>query len=160
MERDRSRTKVFIVYDTKYGNTRIVAEEIAKGLREVEGIEVHVEDVERLRPESVADSDAILIGSPNHLGGPARTIKKFIDRLGEIELRASWFAAFDTYLARKDFEKAVRKIEKRVEERIPRLKQIAPGLSIRVKGIKGPIAENELLRCREFGRRLGSRLQP
>jgi len=31
--------KVFVVYDTKYGNTKLAAETIVEGMREVEGIE-------------------------------------------------------------------------------------------------------------------------
>jgi flavodoxin len=38
--------KVFVVYDTKYGNTKLVAEKIVDGLREVEGTETAISDVE------------------------------------------------------------------------------------------------------------------
>jgi len=30
--------RVFIVYDTKYGNTKLVAEKIAEGMRELKGV--------------------------------------------------------------------------------------------------------------------------
>ncbi|MCP8305620.1 MAG: flavodoxin domain-containing protein, partial [archaeon] len=73
--------KVFVVYDTKYGNTKLVAETIVEGMREVEGIETAISDVEEVDLERVADYDAILIGSPNHWGGPVRGIKKLIDKL-------------------------------------------------------------------------------
>jgi menaquinone-dependent protoporphyrinogen IX oxidase len=54
--------RVFVVYDTKYGNTKLVAEKIVEGLGEVKGIETAISDVEEVNLEKVADYDAILIG--------------------------------------------------------------------------------------------------
>jgi len=150
--------KVFVVYDTKYGNTKLVAEKIVEGMREVEGIETAISDVEKVDLERVADYDAILIGSPNHMGGPARSIRKFIDKLGKADLKAKWVAVFDTYLGR-DFEKAVKKMEKRIDEKVPGLKLIIPGLSIKVGGMKGPILDEELPKCKDFGMEIATQLK-
>ena len=46
--------KVFIVYDTKYGNTKLVAEKILEGIGEVEGIETTISDVEATDPKKAA----------------------------------------------------------------------------------------------------------
>jgi flavodoxin len=73
------------------------------------------------------------VGSPNHFGGPIRGIKKFIDKLGKLNLKGKQAAVFDTYV-RGQFEKAVKKMEKRINEKVPRLKLVAPGLSIKVQG--------------------------
>ena len=151
--------KVFVVYDTKYGNTKLVAEKIVEGMREVEGIETAISDVEEVDLEKVADYDAILIGSPNHVGGPVRGIKKFIDKLGKLDLKARWVAVFDTQLGGNQFEKAVKKMEKRISEKIPRLKLIAPGLSIKVGGMSGPIVDGELPKCKEFGKKIADQLK-
>ena len=150
--------KVFVVYDTKYGNTRLVAEKIAEGMREVDGIETAISDVEEVDLEKVANCNAILIGSPNHWGGPSRTIRKFIDKLGKLDLKAKWVAVFDTYI-KEDFEKAVKKMEKRIHEKVPNLKLIASGLSIRVGGMKGPIVEGELPKCKDFGKKVAAQLK-
>jgi flavodoxin len=99
-----------------------------------------------------------LIGSPNHFGGPTRGPKKFIDKLGKLPLKGKMFAVFDTYIG-KDFEKAVKKMEKRINEKAPGLKQIAPGLSIKVQGIKGPILEGELPKCKEFGKKIATQVK-
>jgi flavorubredoxin len=150
--------KVFVVYDTKYGNTKLVAEKIVEGMREVEGIETAISDVEEVDLERVADYDAILIGSPNHWGGPVRGIKKLIDKLGKLDLKARWVAVFDTYI-KGDFEKAVKKMEKRINEKVPRLKLIVPGLSIKVGDMKGPIVDGELPKCKEFGKKIADQLK-
>jgi menaquinone-dependent protoporphyrinogen IX oxidase len=150
--------KVFVVYDTKYGNTKLVAEKIMEGIREIGGIETSISDVEKVDHKIVAGYDAILIGGPAHFGGPTRTINRFIDKLGKLQLEAKWIAVFDTYL-KEDFEKAVKKIERRINEKIPRLKRIIPGLSIQVTGMKGPIAEGELPKCVEFGKKIATQLK-
>ena len=150
--------KVFVVYDTKHGNTKLVAEEIAEGIGEVGGIEIAISDIEEVDLQKVADSEAILVGSPNHMGQPARGIKKFIDKLGRIDLKAKWVAVFDTYLG-GDFEKVVKKMEKRIGEKAPGLKLIASGLSIRVGAMKGPIVDGELPKCKNFGRKIANQLK-
>ena len=99
---------VFVVYDTKYGNTKRVSETIVEGLQEVEEIKIAISDVEEVDIDNVANSDAILIGAPNHIGRPTRTIRKFIDQLGKRDLTAKWVAVFDTCLG-GDFDKALLK---------------------------------------------------
>jgi len=150
--------KVFVVYDTKYGNTKLVAEKIVEGMKEAEGIETSIGDVEETDPEQAAAFDAILVGSPNHFGGPVGGIKRFIDKLGKLDLEARWIAVFDTYEG-GDYEKAVKKMEKRIGEKAPALKPITPGLSIKVDGTKGPITDGELPKCKEFGKKIADQLK-
>lgn len=150
--------KVIVVYDSKYGNTKLVAETIAAGMRQVEGMETVVSGVKEVDLNRIPDYDAILLGSPNHIGRPTRGIKKFIDKLGKLPLEGKMFAVFDTYLG-KDFEKVVKKMEKRISEKVPGLKPVAPGLSIRVEGMKGPISEGELPKCREFGNKIATQMK-
>jgi len=150
---------VFIVYDTKYGNTKLVAEKIAEGIRELKGIETEVSDVKEVDFKKLADADAILIGAPNHMGSPSRAIMKFIDGLGKLELKAKQAAVFDTYMGR-DFEKAAKKMENKLREKVPSLKLMTPGLSIRVDDAQGPITEGELPKAIEFGKKIATQLKP
>ncbi|MEM3712700.1 MAG: flavodoxin domain-containing protein, partial [Thermoproteota archaeon] len=64
--------KVFVVYESKYGNTGNVAKEIIEGLNEAEGIEVLLKELKKADLEEVQNYDVLLIGSPNHIGGPTR----------------------------------------------------------------------------------------
>ena len=150
--------RVIVVYDTKHGYTKLVAEKIIEGIGEAGGIETAMSDVEETDPKGAADYDAILIGSPTHFGGPVRGINKFIDKLGKLDLKAKWVAVFDTYL-KEDFEKAVKKMEKRISEKVPGLKLITSGLSIRVDDMKGPVTDGELPKCREFGKKIATQLK-
>ena len=106
----------------------------------------------------ILDYDVILIGSPNHIGGPTRGIKKFIDKLGKIGLGEKMGAVFDTYMGR-DFNKAVRKREKRINEKVSGLKLITSGLSIKVGEMKCPIVEGELPKCKEFGKKIARQMK-
>ena len=146
--------KVIVVYESKYGNTNRVAEEIITGIKESKGIEIVLHEVKNVNMDNVIDSDAILIGSPNQWGRATGSIRKFIDGLGEINLNRVPVAVFDTYIG-GDFGKAVRKMEKQITEKVPSLNLVTPGLSIKAKGAKGPILEEELPRCREFGIKIG-----
>jgi menaquinone-dependent protoporphyrinogen IX oxidase len=150
-------TKVLVAFDTKYGNTKLVAETIAEGMREVEGMEVTISNMKEIDLKKIIDYDAILMGAPNHMGGPTRTAKKFIDKLGKLNLN-KLVAVFDTYM-HKDFDKAVKKMEKKINEKAPELKIVTPGLSIRVEGMKGPIAEEEFPKCREFGKQVATQIK-
>jgi flavorubredoxin len=150
--------KVIVVYESRYGNTKLVAETIIEGMRQVKGVEAFLSEVKEVDISQVSSYDAILVGSPNHIGGPTRGVKKFIDKLGKLNFGEKLFAVFDTYLG-KDFEKAVKKMEKRINEKASGLKMIAPGLSIRVQGMKGPIAEGELSKCKEFGKKLATQIK-
>jgi len=150
--------KVIVVYETKYGNTKFVAETIIEGLKKVKGIETALSELKKVDLNEIPDYDAILVGSPNHLGGPTRGIKKFIDKLGKLNLKGKMGAVFDTYLG-GNFEKAVQKMEKRINEKVPGLKLVVPGLSIKVQGMKGPILEGELPKCKEFGNKLATQIK-
>ncbi|MFW9972219.1 MAG: flavodoxin family protein [Candidatus Odinarchaeota archaeon] len=142
--------KVLIAYDTKYGNTKRVGELIAEGINTVDGNEVIIENVKDVNLNKEETYDLILIGSPNHMGSHVGSVKKFIKTLSKATLKVGSYAAFDTYMA-KDFEKVVKKIEKQVNSTMPDLKKAFPGLSIQVSGMKGPIVEEDLEKCKDFG---------
>jgi flavorubredoxin len=152
--------KVLVVYDTKYDNTKLAAESILEGIREAEGIETAIGYVKEIDPGKVADCDAIVLGAPNHMGRPSRTMKKFVDRLAELDLKAKDVAVFGTYAGRiRTVDRAVKKLEKMVEKKLPNLNLISLGLSVRVIGIPGPLAEGELPKCVDFGKKIASQLK-
>jgi len=151
--------KIIVVYESKYGNTKRVAETIMEGIREVQGAEAVLNELKEADLNKIAEYDVILIGSPNHFGGPTKSVREFIDKLEKLNLDGRHFAVFDTYLGKGFFEKAAKKIEKRINEKVPGLKQIGPVLSIAVQGSKGPIVEGELPKSKEFGKRIATQLK-
>ena len=153
-------TKFIIVYSSWFGNTRKVAETIGKGISRNEENQVLVKEIKEVNPKDVLSYDVILIGSPNHMGGPTRSAKKFVDKLGKLDLGNKRGAVFDTYVRENvHVNKAVRKMEKRINQKIPGMELMADGLSILVKGVKGPLAEGELTECEEFGNKIANQLK-
>lgn len=57
-----------IIYESMYGNTHVIAERIADGLREG-GVTPHVVSVEHAAPEVVARAGLVVIGGPTHAHG-------------------------------------------------------------------------------------------
>jgi flavodoxin len=151
--------KVFIIYDSKYGNTKIVAENILENLMQAEGIEADIGYAKEVDPQKLICYDALIIGAPNHMGRPSQTIQKFIDGLGKLALKAKNGAVFGTYSGRvRPLDRAVKKQEIILERKLPNLKLLSPSLSIKVKGVTGPISEGELSRVKEFGKRIANQL--
>jgi flavodoxin len=151
--------QVFIIYDSKYGNTKIVAENILEGLKQAEGIEADIGYAKEVGSQRLVCYDALIIGAPNHMGRPSRTMNKFIDRLAELDLKAKNVAVFGTYSGRiRPVDRAVKKLEKKVEKLLPYLRPILPSLSIRVRGVSGPVVDGELSKCKDFGRRIAHKL--
>jgi flavodoxin len=145
--------KVAVLYESKYGNTKRVAETIAEEIKRVSGMEATVTALKDIDVNDIANYDLILLGGPTHFGGPTRGVRKFIDALGKRNVNGKYVAVFDTYLG-EDFEKGVRKMEEQIRAEALGLKLLARGLSIRVEGMKGPIAEGELVKCNDFVKRL------
>lgn len=150
--------KAIITYESNYGNTKLVAETIAAGMKLTPAIEAIVAELKDVDLTQVGEFEAILIGSPNHMGRATMGIRKFIDKLGTLHLDGKQVAFFDTYMGR-DFEKAVKGMEKQLHEKATGLKLLTPGLSIRVNGTKGPIADGELPKCKEFGAKIAALLK-
>jgi len=147
--------KAIVVYESKYGNTKLVAEAIVEGMNQVAGTRAEAVELNDADLTGMGDFDTILIGSPNHMGRATRSITKFIDKLGKLNLEKKRGAVFDTYLG-GDFEKAVKKMEKQLREKATGITLVSPGLSIRVGGMKGPIADGELPKCKEFGAKIAA----
>ncbi len=150
--------KAIIIYESKYGNTRRVAEAIAKGMGAISGTEAVLCELKETDRKGLKDFDVIVVGSPNHIGTATRSIRKFIGEMGKLGLAEKVVAVFDTYMG-GDFEKAVKKMEKSIKEKVAGVKLPMPGLSIRVDKMKGPVTEGEMPGAREFGEKVAGEIK-
>ena len=156
---DIALAKFYITYDTKYGNTKLVAESIAEGMREVACVEVSIDYVKDIDVEKLREADELVLGAPNHMARPSRAMMKFVDTLSKQSLKAKNAAIFGTYSGRvRNPDRAVKKMEKIIEEKFPSTKLVSPSLSVRVYGVTGPLAEGELQKCKEYGRTIANQV--
>ncbi len=68
------------MYYSKSGNTKKLATEIAKGVREVEGVECVLKSVSEVTEDDFLTSDGIIAGSPVYFGTMTAELKDVFDR--------------------------------------------------------------------------------
>lgn len=76
--------KIAVLYDSKYGNTKQVAEVLAEKMQ-AGGHEVQLFRTTKSKPADLLAFQpiAILVGGPTHMHKPARTLNKYIKKLGK-----------------------------------------------------------------------------
>jgi len=83
-----------VVYDSKFGNTRRIAETISDAL-EKKGTEVNVIPAEEATPLA-AGMDLLVVGGPTHAHGASAGMKAWLDAVGPGALSGVSVTAFDT----------------------------------------------------------------
>ncbi len=146
-----------VVFDSWYGCTKAVAEEIARGLSADGRVATIVTNVKDTTAEHVRDHDVIVIGSPNHFGGPTPRVRDLVRRLRAFDLRGKRVAFFDTCFA-SDRGKAKGKLEAMLREQNPFLSPPFLGLSVTVEATRGPLMPGEMAKARELGGMIRSTL--
>lgn len=71
--------KVLILYATDYGNTQKMAQAVLTGAKSVAGTSTLLKTAEEATSEDLIEHDALILGTPVHMGSPDWRIKKFID---------------------------------------------------------------------------------
>lgn len=71
--------QILILYYSKGGNTRKLAEAIADGVTEVEGTNALLKRTDEVAKDDFVTSDGIIAGSPVYFGGMAAQLKKIFD---------------------------------------------------------------------------------
>lgn len=100
--------KVLVVFYSTYGHNYIMAQSVADGVRQVEGVTVEVQRIAETlsdeilgkmgaleaqksfahvpvaNPKEFANYDAVIIGGPTRFGLPAAQVKVYLDALGQV----------------------------------------------------------------------------
>lgn len=141
--------KALIAYVTSYGYTREAANAIADGIRET-GAEAELVDVSEYKiselVEKLEESKALIIGSPTINQDAVKPVWDFLSEVSPIVNRGKIALAFGSYGWSG--------------ESVPLLTDRLKGLKFKVidQGLKIHFraSEEELQRCREIGREIGS----
>jgi NAD(P)H dehydrogenase (quinone) len=72
--------KVLILYYSRSGNTEKIAEEIARGVATVEGVEAVLRPAKDAVKEDFVECDAVVAGSPVYFGTMAAELKEVFDK--------------------------------------------------------------------------------
>jgi multimeric flavodoxin WrbA len=86
-------TKITIAYHSGYGRTKVQAEYILKGLKEVKGVETYFIDVTTIDDKGwkqLDDSNAIIFGSPTYMGSVSAKFKEFMEATGKKWFEQKW----------------------------------------------------------------------
>lgn len=70
--------QALVIYYSRTGNTKKMAESIAEGIKN-EGMEVAIKEVKDVDTDELLKYDALVIGSPTYYGTMAYEIKKLLD---------------------------------------------------------------------------------
>ena len=85
-----------LIFDTLTGNTEIIANALARGLRK-QGLLVDCFNLNEIKdPKSLEGYDALLVGAPTHFLTAPRHVKQFLKSLRDANLEGKRGFAFDT----------------------------------------------------------------
>lgn len=72
--------KVLVLYYSKSGNTKRLAEAVAEGVREVESVEPVLRNTREVTREDFLEAEGIVAGSPVYFGTMASELKEVLER--------------------------------------------------------------------------------
>lgn len=72
-------SNILIAYYSDSGNTEALAQSIAKGAKQVAGVEVLILSVDQVKSSQVLSADAIILGSPVYNANIAPAVQEFIN---------------------------------------------------------------------------------
>ena len=142
--------KALVVFDSTWGNTEKIAQAVAAAIGGGAPA-LRVQAVEAKRLDSV---DLLVLGSPILGGRPSPAMLDYINSIPESEARKLQVATFDTRLMMrfaKIFGFAAIRMGDQLKEKGCTLKSTE---GFFVKGRSGPLADGELARAAEWGRKL------
>ncbi len=88
--------KVVVLYLSTQGNTRIMAEAIANGLRS-KNVDVEVKSFYEASLDDVKKADGIAVGSSTFFYRVLEPLDKFLDKMQSIDVKGKVGAAFGSY---------------------------------------------------------------
>ncbi len=80
--------KVLVLYYSRSGNTRSMAEAVAEGVQE-NGAEVNLRPVQDTTPDQLLEYQGIIVGSPTYYGVVSGPIKSFFDESAKLHGKLS-----------------------------------------------------------------------
>ena len=148
--------KALIIYNSKYGNTRQVAEAIGGSVQDAKVVPVDEADLVELKAY-----DLLVVGSPTQAGRPTPAVQKFLAAIPAGSLANTSVATFDTRITGKNglvrfFLGLVGYAAGRIARALKASggKLAVPPEGFVVEGKEGPLREGEVERARNWAAQL------
>ena len=136
--------KAIIIYETRSGNTEMMAKAIETGLKE-SGVEVGLKKGARANADDLKDVDAIVLGSPTYVRSLIAAMKTFLFEMDKVDLKGKVGAAFGSY----GWSGESIEILTETMKNLAGMNVIEPGLRIKRRP-----TDQGLKECREFGKKI------
>jgi flavodoxin len=152
--------KTLIIFDSLYGNTEIIARDIAKAFPPENTRLLNVKEV---KVADLLEIQLLIVGSPTYGGQPKQETKEFLDMIPTMALSGKKVAAFDTRFLAKEQNLGLRILMKTIGYAAPRIlkslvskggESLSPPLGFIVQGKKGELKNGEIERATAWGKSL------
>ncbi|MDO6563804.1 flavodoxin family protein [Amphritea sp. 1_MG-2023] len=86
------QVKVAIAYHSGYGHTEVLAQAVAAGVENAGAVAItlSVADLDAINWDTLADTDAIIFGSPTYMGSVSGPFKCFMDATSKVWYAQGW----------------------------------------------------------------------
>jgi len=88
--------KLSIIYYSQTGKTQTMAEQVAKGMKSVEHIEVGLFSIDKIDYNFIKESKAVIFGTPTYYANTCWQIKKWFDESRNCDIGGKIGGAFST----------------------------------------------------------------
>jgi flavodoxin len=146
-----SPVEALVVYDSVFGNTRLIAQSIADALASRVSVELLL--AADADPDKLTRCELLVVGSPTRGFRPTEAITALLKRLAKEALRGAKVAAFDTRLKADEIDSAGLRFvvktggyaAKRIGGQLKRAgaEMVVPPEGFYVVGTEGPLKEGE-----------------
>jgi flavodoxin short chain len=138
-----------IIYETRSGNTGMMAKAIEEGMREA-GVEVVSKRTINASANDLIDVDAVILGAPTYHHDLISSMKTFLFEMEKADLKGKTGAAFGSYAWSGESVQMMSDTMKHIFG----INLIEPGL----KMLRRP-DENGLKQCRDFGKKIAEKIK-
>jgi len=136
--------KAIIIYETRSGNTGMMAKAIDDGMKEA-GVEVLSKRTASAKADDLAGVDAVVLGAPTYHHDLIQSMKTFLFEMEKADLKGKVGAAFGSYGWSGESVQMMADTMKHIFE----MNVVEPGLKI----LRRP-SESGVKQCQEFGRKV------
>ena len=156
-------TGALVIYDSLYGNTKQIAEQITQKVTEIlqagaSETSVKLLHADEVKPQDLAGVGLLFVGSPTHGGGFTDPVDSFFDRIPVDGLANVIAAAFDTGFSAEEEGAVVRFLIDRLGYASSRIAKkmenkgavVAAAETFFVLGEEGPLMDGEVERAGEW----------